>query len=68
MSRKAEIRSVPVAGSNESGSNGPDKMFIIDLYENNKLVQTRELRGKSQAFANDVVENWNAGLIKLLID
>ena len=68
MSRNAEIRTVAIAGSNESGSNGPDKMFIVDLYENNKLVQTRELRGKSQAFANDVVENWNSGLIKLLID
>jgi len=45
MSRKAEIRSVPVAGTNESGSNGPDKMFVVDLFENNKLVQTRELRG-----------------------
>ena len=45
-----------------------DKMFVVDLFENNKLVQTRELRGKSQAYANDVVENWNAGLIKLLID
>lgn len=68
MSRKAEIRSVAIAGSNELGSNGPDSMLVVDLFEDNKLVQTRELRGKSQAFANDVVENWNSGLIKLLID
>ena len=67
MSRNAKIRTVVIAGADNS-SNGPDSMLVVDLFENNKLVQTRELRGKSKAYAKDVVENWNTGLIKLLID
>lgn len=66
--RKAEIRKVQVQGNNESGSAGPDSMFVVDLFEDNKLIQTRELPGKSQSYAKDVVENWNSGLIQLLID
>lgn len=66
--RNAEIRKVQVQGNNESGSAGPDSMYVVDLFEDNKLVQTRELPGKSQSYAKDVVENWNSGLIQLLID
>ena len=68
MSRNAEIRTVMTQGGNDSGSEGPDSMFVVDLFENNQLVQTRELPGKSQSYARDVAENWNSGLIKLLID
>ncbi len=68
MSRNAEIRTVMTQGNNDSGSNGPDSMFVVDLFENNQLVQTRELPGKSKKFATDVVENWNSGLMQLLID
>jgi len=51
MSRNAEIRTVMTQGNNDSGSNGPDSMFVVDLFENNQLVQTRELPGKSQSYS-----------------
>lgn len=68
MHRTATIRKVAVTGSNESGSSGPDTMFVVDLMEDGQIVQTRELPGKSKSYADDVVENWNSGLIQLLID
>lgn len=68
MNRRADIRKVQCLGKNESGSAGPDSMYVVDLFEDNKLVQTRELPGKSKSYADDVVENWNSGLIQLLID
>jgi hypothetical protein len=68
MHRTATIRKVAVTGNNESGSSGPDTMFVVDLMEDGQIVQTRELPGKSKSYADDVVENWNSGLIQLLID
>lgn len=42
------------------------EMFVVDLYENDRLVQTRELPGKSYYFAEDVASNWESGIIRLL--
>jgi hypothetical protein len=68
MHRTATIRKVAKRGENDSGSSGPDSMFVVDLMEDGQIVQTRELPGKSKSYAEDVVENWNSGLIQLLID
>lgn len=68
MSRTANIRRETVQGENTSGSSGPDSMFVVDLIENGSVVQTRPLPGKSQSYARDVAENWESGLIQLLID
>ena len=40
-------------------------MYVVELYLNNALVETRELPGKSIYYAEDVKENWENGLIKL---
>jgi hypothetical protein len=68
VSRTSSIRKEPALGSNESGSNGPDTMYVVDLIENGKVVESRKLPGKSKSYANDVAENWESGLIQLLID
>lgn len=39
--------------------------FVVDLFENDKLVESRALPGKSVHYANDVSENWDTGIIKL---
>jgi hypothetical protein len=44
---------------------GPDSMYIVDLYEDGVLKETRELPGKGVCYALDVSENWNNGIIKL---
>ena len=68
MNRSSSIRRETVQGDNASGSSGPDSMYVVDLIENGRVVESRKLPGKSQSYANDVAENWNSGLIKLLID
>lgn len=61
MNRIAKIRKQQIEGEEST-------MFVVDLFENDQLVQTRELPGKSRHYAQDVVENWESGLIQLLID
>jgi len=38
--------------------------WVVEMYENNVLVETRELPGKSVHYANDCAENWDSGLIR----
>lgn len=66
--RSSIIRRVMVAGSNNSGSSGPDSMYVVDLYENDQLLESRELPGKSKYYADDVSENWENGIINLATD
>ena len=42
----------------------PDVMFVVDLFEDDKLVESRSLPGKSIHYANDVSKNWDNGIIK----
>jgi hypothetical protein len=66
--RTAHIRKEAVTGSNDSGSDGPDTMYVVDLLENGQVVESRKLPGKSSSYAQDVVENWENGIIQLLVD
>ena len=45
-----------------------DTMYVVDLYEDGKLVQVRDLPGKSRHYAQDVAENWETGVIQLLTE
>lgn len=58
--RHSEIRKVP-APSTESG-----EMYVVDLWEDGKLIQTRELPDNNFYYAQDVSENWDRGLIQVL--
>ena len=62
MSRKAVIRRVPYGAE---GARGPDMTYTVDLYENNKLIESRQLPNKSLYYAEDVAENWENGIIKI---
>jgi len=67
MSRETSVRKVPAAGvTNESS--GPDTMYVVDLIEDGQVVESRKLPGKNIAYVNDVCENWNNGIIQLLVD
>lgn len=46
------------------GLRGPDTMYVVDLYEDNVLVERRELPNKNYYYAMDVSENWDNGIIK----
>ena len=60
--KTAKIRKTIYAGN---GSSGPDTVFVVDLFEGNKLMESRQLLGKSIHYAEDVAENWESGIIKL---
>tara|TARA_R110002012_G_scaffold138606_1_gene295410 strand:+ start:174 stop:449 length:276 start_codon:yes stop_codon:yes gene_type:complete len=36
----------------------------VEMYEDNVLIETRELPGKSIHYANDTAENWDKGIIQ----
>lgn len=59
--RTSVIRKQPYVSG---GSKGPDICYVVDMYENGKLIETRELPGKSIHYVNDVAENWDKGVIK----
>ena len=61
MSRTAKIRKEPYGGN---GSRGPDTTYVIDLFEDDTLKESREVPGKSIHYAEDVAENWETGIIK----
>lgn len=62
--RKAQIRKVVMDNVAVQG----DSMYVVHLYENDKLIETRQLPGKSLHYAEDLAENWESGLIKLLTE
>ena len=62
--RRAQIRKVLMDNAAVQG----DSMYVVHLYENEKLIQTRQLPGKSLHYAEDVAENWENGIIQLLTE
>jgi hypothetical protein len=58
--RHSVIRRKPYIGS---GGQGPDTMYVVELYENKQLVEERELPGKSKHYADSVSENWGEGIL-----
>ena len=40
-----------------------EKGFAVEFYEDDVLVETRQLPGKSISYAEDTAENWVSGLI-----
>lgn len=67
MSRTSYIRKMPCAGEGQDSS-GPDTMYVVDLLENGRKVETRTLPGKSRAYAQDLAENWETGVLQLLTE
>ena len=62
MSRTAKIRQAYKTVADD------ENYYVVDLYEDGRLVQIRELPGKSIHYAEDVVENWETGIIQLLTE
>ena len=60
MRKSCVIRKVPCFGE---GCNGPDTMYVVDMYENERKVGTNEFPGKSIYFVESFVENWEQGIL-----
>jgi len=58
--RSSVIRQQPY---NNGSSKGPDTCYVVDMYENEELIETRELVGKSLYYAEDCARNWDEGII-----
>ena len=53
-------------GSERSAIIGRDQHgFVVELYEGNELKETRCVYNHSEAYAEDVAENWCQGMIQL---
>jgi hypothetical protein len=59
--RHSTIRQVPYSSG---GAAGPDMMYVVDLYEDEKKVGTKEYPGKSIHYAESAARNWEAGILK----
>lgn len=66
--RSSYIRQVPCIGENNSGSGGPDTMWVVDMFFNGRKIETRTLPGKSRAYAESLAENWDTGVIQFLTE
>lgn len=60
MKKSSVIRKVPCFGD---GCNGPDTMYVVDMYENERKVGTNEFPGKSIHYAESFARNWNEGIL-----
>tara|TARA_S200002703_G_scaffold75362_2_gene64990 strand:+ start:740 stop:952 length:213 start_codon:yes stop_codon:yes gene_type:complete len=58
--RHSVVRKKPYIGN---GVQGPDTMYVVELYKDDRLVEERELPGKSKHYANSLSENWDEGRI-----
>lgn len=59
MNRNSVIQLKPVRNGNFKG---PDTMFVVELWEENSLIETRELPGKSIHYAESLARNWDEGV------
>lgn len=57
--RRSEIRREMNTNLRET-----DVMFVVDLYEDDVLIESRKLPNKSIHYAQDVSDNWDNGIIK----
>lgn len=46
------------------GVRGPDTVFVVDLFKNEDFIGTIDTRQKSLFYIDDVVENWENGILK----
>jgi hypothetical protein len=61
MTRRSSV--IRQQAYNTNGSEGPDTCYVVDMYENELLVETRELPGKSIYYAEACARNWDKGTI-----
>lgn len=40
-----------------------ETQYIVKMYENGKLIESRSVAGHSKRYAEDCGENWNIGVI-----
>lgn len=60
MKKSSVVRKVPCFGD---GCNGPDTMYVVDMYENERKVGTNEFPGKSIHYAESFARNWDEGIL-----
>lgn len=51
--------SIKLIAYSDQGASGPDTAYVVDLFEDNKLMSSRILPGKNIYYAQDLAENWS---------
>ena len=65
MSRNSVIKRKPTLSS---GFKGPDSVYVVELWDGDSLIETRELPDKSIYYAESLARNWDAGIGEFKID
>jgi hypothetical protein len=55
MFRHSKIKMV---GYCDQGNAGPDTAYVVEMFEDDTLVESRILPGKDKCYAEDLAENW----------
>lgn len=42
----------------------PGNYYMVNMYKNNILIESRDLKGYSNHYAEDCAENWVTGIIR----
>lgn len=64
LKKKSEKEFIQDIVSNRSANVREESHYVVDMYENGELVESRPIVGHSKAYANDCARNWNSGVIK----
>ena len=51
-------------GYHADGVRGPDYMYVVHMFEDNILIEARELPNKSKWYAESLAKNWEKGIIE----
>ncbi len=50
--------------SNRSAIVREESVYVVDMFENGELIESRAVTGHSKAYAESCAENWKIGVIK----
>lgn len=64
LKRKHDKQFIQEIMFNRSAVVRQETVYVVDMIENGKLVESRQLPGHSEAYAESCAENWKIGVIK----
>ena len=64
LKNKKEKEFIQDIVSNRSANVREESYYVVDMYENGQLVESRPIVGHSRSYADDCARNWNIGIIK----
>ena len=64
LKNKSEKQLIQEIVSNRSAIVREESVYVVDMFENGELIESRPVTGHSRAYAESCAENWKIGVIK----